>query len=193
MMGAPKWKPEEDEIVRQIHASNMTAKEAVYLLPGRSHFSIMGRFQSLGLPRRGGRGRSHYRWVEEAIVKLLSAGAPLTVLEMAQATGASYHRIRIIMYEGRGTKWHIGGYTRVYCRGTQSPKWIIGPGPDAPKPPALTKAETNRRDRERRRLKNGTMNPFLTAAGFVEPKETGIGRVYAQDMTIHLHDEMEAA
>lgn len=186
MMGAPKWKPEEDEIVRQIHASNMTAKEAVHLLPGRSHFSIMGRFQSLGLPRRGGRGRSHYRWVEEAIVKLLSAGAPLTVLEMAQATGASYHRIRIIMYEGRGTKWHIGGYTRVYCRGTQSPRWVLGPGENAPEPVALSKAETNRRDRERRKLKSGNVNPFLTALGVIQPKIVQTGRVFR-------HDEMEEA
>lgn len=186
-MGAPKWKPEEDEIVRQIHASNKTAKESVHLLPGRSHFSIMGRFQSLGLPPRGGRGRSHYRWVEQPIVRLLSEGAPLTVLEMAQATGASYHRIRCTLYEGRGMKWHIDSHTRVYCRGSQSPKWTLGPGPDAPEPPALSKAETNRRDRERRKLKNGTVNPFLTAAGFIRPKETPTG------MTIHLYDEMEAA
>jgi len=192
MMGAPKWKPEEDEIVRQIHASDKTAKESAHLLPGRSHFSIMGRFQSLGLPKRGGRGRSHYRWVEEAIIRLLSAGAPLTVLEMAQATGASYHRIRVTMYEGRGTKWHVSGYARVYARGTQSPKWMLGPGEDAPQPAPLSKAETNRRDRERRKLKAGNVNPFLTAAGFVKPKEATPGRVYSQDMTIHLQDEMEA-
>ncbi|WP_146123554.1 hypothetical protein [Burkholderia multivorans] len=185
MMGARRWKSEEDEIVRQIHASDKTAKECAHLLPGRSHFAIMGRFMALGLPRRGGRGRSHYRWVEEAMVKALSSGHSLTAHELAAATGASYHRVRVTLYEGRGTKFHVFEWTRVYEKGNWTPKWVLGPGVDAPAPKPLTAPEIWARDRQRRKLK--AANPFSVALGQVKAPESVARTV------VHLYDEMEAA
>lgn len=184
-MGAPKWKPEEDEVVRQIHASDKTTKECVHLLPGRSHFAIMGRFQALGLPRRGGRGRSHYRWVEQAIIKALSSGHSLTVHELSAATGASYHRVRVTLYEGRGTKFHVFEWTRVYQRGNWTPKWVLGPGDDVESPKPLTPPEIWARDRQRRKMR--LANPFAVAIGEVKAPKL------SDPMVRHIHDEMEIA
>lgn len=192
-MGHKHWTKEEEDKLREIYASGRTIKECADMIPTRTLEAIRAHCWHLGFAPRGSLSRSHYRWVERAIVRVLSEGAPLTVLELAKATGASYHRIRITMYEGRGTKWHVAGYTRVYARGTQSPKWAIGPGEDAPKPGTLSTEEYNRRARVRMKMKSGKANPFLTAAGLVQPKQAPAGRVFQQDMTINLHDEMEAA
>lgn len=192
-MGARHWTKEEEDTLREIYASNRTIKECANMIPGRTIEAIRAHCCELGfLPRRGA-ARSHYRWVEQAIVRVLSEGAPLTVIELAQATGASYHRIRITLYEGRGKKWHVAGYTRVYARGTQSPKWAIGAGEDAPKPETISHEEYKRRARERMRIKSGKSNPFLTALGVIQPAAAPSGRVFQQDMTIHLHDELEEA
>ena len=192
-MGAKHWTKEEEDKLREIYASGRTIKECADMIPGRTIEAMRAHCWDLGFAPRGSASRSHYRWVERAIIRVLSEGAPLTVIELAQATGASYHRIRFTMYEGHGTKWHIAGYTRVYARGSQSPKWTLGAGEDAPKPGTITKEEYNRRARERMKLKSGKINPFLVAAAAVAPKQTTVGRVYRQDMTIRSRDEMEAA
>jgi hypothetical protein len=192
-MGYRHWTKEEDEIVLQIYYSRKTIKACMHLLPGRSECAIAHRPITLGLPPRRKVSPPYQSWIREAIERELRDTGPLTALQLTKKLGASYGRVRRHLYDGRGTSVHVVGYSRVYERGTASPIWGIGPGEDAPKPPRLSKEELLRRQRVKRAAQSGRINPFAVAAGMVNPTSTGTGRVYSQDMTIHLHDELEEA
>ena len=183
-MKGKEWTKEETEILRSMWAAAGTIKSNAHLLPNRTLYAIMGRIAELGLPSRGSRSRSSYRWVEESITRALNENGPLNCHQLSALTGASWPRIRQTMRGGHGTKFRIDGWCRLNRTGNHTPVWAIGTGEDAPKPPVQTRQEKNRRERVRNQ--RSSANPFAPALGLIQTPAAGTGRVIH-----HLWDEPE--
>jgi hypothetical protein len=191
-MGGPTWSDEEKAILQRIYDGDTTIIESAHLLPRRSLRAIRQRISETGLEPRGGKSRSHFRWVEIAVFEALRQHGPLHCHQIASLIGASSDHVRAYAYKAHGLQQtHISGWCRLYDRGSNTPIWALGHGEDAPKPAKQTRAEKYRKDSVRRKAQRGTLNPFLAAAGLVQAPASAPGRVYKQSMSIN--DEEVAA
>ncbi|WP_143155728.1 MULTISPECIES: hypothetical protein [Burkholderia] len=185
-----EWPEREIEILKRIYASPRAIKESMHLLPGRSYVAAAAMAHRLGFPAKGKPLKGSTSVVFKLCVPVILEFGPLTADELAIKTGQNAQTIREAMRRNHGRDSRIGGWKRTTPH-HWAVQWAIGSDPDVPRPEALTKSEQNRAQAKRKKARKA--NPFLVAAGEVKPVLTGAGREFKQDMTIHLHDELEAA
>jgi hypothetical protein len=163
MTEARAWSEEEREILRQIWRGKESIKVGMKRLPGRTYIAAKGEAQRLGLcGKRKRPGRTGYSWVDTAICRVLDANDAMSIGELAKETGASIAAIGKILRSARGKRFHVGGWSRASSVGDWTMKWSLGGGPDAPKPRPKSSRQTCRDWRERKRIRNGEVNPFST-------------------------------
>lgn len=191
------WSKEEDDRLREAWNSPGPLKWKLDQFPDRTWPALCNRGAFLGLPRRTDKRviGTNVSWTEGDLVKALTDSDPLTVKDLVRVTGLSASNLQRLLNAGHGKKYRIAEWTRNRFTGCGAywPKWELGSGPDAKKPANQTRAERNARVRAKRRVKAAQSNPFLVAAGLIEAPKLGKGRVFKQDMVIHLHDELEEA
>jgi hypothetical protein len=181
------WPKEDDDRLREAWNAPGPLKWKLDQFPGRTWAALCNRGAFLGLPRRTDRRviGMQTAWAEDEVVKALTDSDPLTVREIARASGVSESHVSKLLRGGRGTKYRIGDWTRQRSNGTGDywPKWELGSGSDAPKPANQTREERNAVVRSKRRMKAAQSNPFLVAAGLIQAPKCSKGRVYAQSMS----------
>ena len=156
------WTPEEDEVIRAAYANGTPIKEAMRDLRGRKHRATIARAERLGLSGKfNGKTGSTFSWVEQAMRRVLEDGMPLTVYQLAEATGASipglYHATRRLHGNGLYIEsWQ--GFGNGYA-----PRWMFGMKRDAKKPAAKSTSDSCRQWRARQKLKSTAFNPFAIA------------------------------
>jgi hypothetical protein len=191
-IGLPKrriereWKLEEDAEVRALWFEPGPLKTLCARVPGRSADAIKMRGKKLGLPtNRGALKRSRFSWVTKVINEELAKGVPLAVFELATLTKASEERINDLLARGKKANlYHVVSYVRRSGVGNWAGRWVLGAGKDAEKPKAVPKAAIARKTYAKKRRKAGQVNPFLAAAGMVQPPAGTTGRVYSQSMSL---------
>jgi hypothetical protein len=101
----------------------------------------------------------------------LKTGYCGTTYEIAEKTRASHQRTRTMLREGHGTKYHIAGWKK--CGGSSNwvAVWRFGPGADVPKPLPKEGKENSHEYRERRKIRQGKVNPFATLVSQVTDGE----------------------
>lgn len=174
------WMTSEVAILRQHYPTTMPIDELAKLLPNHPPGSFKAYAQKVLKIRRPEDGRFYKDHGWEKIVELLKDG-PLTAREISTKRGVSMQSTCECLRNHKG-EWHVSG--EVPRQGNYPRLIALGPGED------VTIKRIGRTKKWRRPPK---VNPFLVALGAVAPKETVAGRVYKQDMTIHLDhlDEME--
>lgn len=185
-----EWTDREIEILKKIYASPRAIKESMHLLPGRSYCAAAAMAIRLGITGKGKPVRGSTSLAFKICVPVLREFGPLTADELALKTGLNAQTIRESMRRNRGRDSRIAGWRRT-TPFHWAAKWGLGAEPDAPRPAAMTKREQNQAKAKRDRAARA--NPFMVAAGKVKPVESVSGRKFKQDMTIHLHDELEEA
>jgi hypothetical protein len=170
----------EVAILREHYPTNMPISELAKLLPNHPPGSFKAYAQKVLKIYRPSDGRFYKDHGWEKIVELLKKG-PRTAREIADLRGVSLQSTCECLRNHRA-EWHVCG--EIPRQGNYPRLIALGPGED------VSIARVGRTKKWRRPPK---LNPFLVAQGMVAPKETIKGRVIKQDMTIHLHDELEEA
>lgn len=166
LTAADAWSNEERATLRRIWRGKESLKRALdRLLPRRSYSSARSEAQRLGLTAassRGRKGRTGYSWLLPSIKRVLRAhGEPMTVKELAEATGANLRSVGQLLKQYHGKKFRIGGWAR--SLGKWAAQWEVGTKADEPKPAPKTREEVARAYRARRRIRNcGSFNPFAS-------------------------------
>lgn len=189
-----EWTPEEDAILREIWP-NSSVKSQLHRLPKRKWKAVLNRAIVLGLPARAASVFvSSYSWIDDAAHRELESAAPMNVHQIAKRIGASPGRVGKVLRRDSNDHFRIVDWDRISANGAGAwtPIWSIGSEPDVEQP-RRSNAERMREYRAKRRIAAGQFNPFATALGMVAAPQGTQGRVYKQDMVIHLHDELEAA
>lgn len=192
------WSKEDDDRLREAWNSPGPLKWKLDQFPGRTWPALCNRGVFLGLPRRTAKRviGMQTAWAEDLIVKALTDSDPLSVKELALASGVSESHVYRLLKDGHGKKYRIAEWTRQRFTGCGDwwPKWELGKGQDAPKPANQTREERNASVRAKRRVKTMQSNPFLVAAGLIQAPKHGKGRTFKQDMTGEsLEDRRKAA
>jgi hypothetical protein len=160
--GFNAWTPEEDEIIRRAYANGTPIKVAIRDLPGRLPRATISRAERIGLTGKfNGKTGSSFSWVEQAVRNALEDGIPLTVRQLADATGASLPGLNYIVRKLHRNAIYIDGWTP-FGNG-HAARWMLGNKRDAAKPSAKPAAESCRQWRARRKLRTTGFNPFATA------------------------------
>ncbi|WP_321953132.1 hypothetical protein [Paraburkholderia bannensis] len=167
LKGSRFWSPEEVEILKRIWAGTESLKVALARdLPGRDYHSARSEAQRLGLTadQPGGRtGREGYSWLLPVIVRILSAGVPMTVNQLASETGANPGSIGFLMREHHGKTFRIGAWARPIDKWTAC--WALGTEADVQKPAPKGGRAAVRAYRHRKQVrKHAAANVFASIA-----------------------------
>ncbi|NPT59071.1 hypothetical protein [Paraburkholderia elongata] len=190
------WTDEEDAVLRGVWTMGCSLKSQLHRLPNRTWKSALDRARVLGLPKRkASEYVSKYSWAEEVITRELERGYPMTARQIEARTPASYERATQILRAGHGTKYRISGWLRSNPLGSGcwTAIWAMGTEPDAPKPEKKPRSMQCREYRTRKNIASGKINPFAVAMNQVSAPTGTTGRVFKQDMVVHLRDEEIAA
>ncbi|WP_175706806.1 hypothetical protein [Burkholderia ambifaria] len=152
------YTPEEDEVIVSGYRASKGPKVIARELVDRSQDSVQKRARVLGLTGKGlAPHGSHVTWAPGEIARFLDESGPMTPHEIAAATGISLAHVYLVLQEGHGTHFHIGGWKR---RPTNwAKRWAAGPGPDVPNYERKTVRECAR-IRQRRARRRAKFNPF---------------------------------
>jgi hypothetical protein len=164
LRSAEAWTPEEVRILKKIWRGDESIKAAVArLLPHRGYLAARGEAQRLGISGCKARtGRTGYSWVARACEELLQDGQRLSVIQLADRTGASRSSVYKAIVKLQGTKFRVGEWVRFSTHGDFAALWELGSGPDAPRPARKSAVIANREARERRLIRAGQGNPFFS-------------------------------
>ncbi|WP_250467650.1 hypothetical protein [Caballeronia sp. GAFFF2] len=159
------WSEEEKAILAKIWRGKQSIKVGLKQLPGRSYDSARAEAQRLGLTYRKKKlGRTGYSHLESVVAAILEEGIPLTIKEMVERTGHSFHGIETVLRRRHGRAFHIAGYQRMSQYGNLTARWMVGKADDAVKPPRKSASQACREWRFRQQLKRHGHNPFSTIA-----------------------------
>ncbi|MGY6240556.1 hypothetical protein ACW910_24240 (plasmid) [Burkholderia ambifaria] len=187
------WTTKEDRILREIWTSPVSIKEGLRRLPGRTYDAVRVRAEMrLNLGSKTPAKKGSKSFVMARIRSLIEKNGPMTVDEMAKESGMPRKGIQSILKSNRGTEAHIVGWKRIDSN-HHAALFDLGAGEDAPRPAPKTPDKYWTTYKQKKNISTGKINPFEVAAGLVKPTDSAAGHVYSQDMTIHLHDEWEAA
>ncbi|WP_233343665.1 hypothetical protein [Burkholderia cepacia] len=152
------YSPDEDAVIVRGYRASKGPKVIARELAGRSQGGIQKRARVLGLTGKGLAPRgSHLTWAPGEIARFLDESGPMTPYEIVAATGVSLAHVYVVLKEGHGTLFHIGGWMR---RPTNwAKRWAAGPGPDVPNYERKTVRECAR-IRQRRARRRAKFNPF---------------------------------
>ncbi|UIY58129.1 helix-turn-helix domain-containing protein [Burkholderia cepacia] len=174
-----EWTLPEVRTLREKYESASSIEELHELLPRHTPLSIMMYAQTqLRLKRPPHRNRHTPGWDR---IKDLLKDRQLTMQQIADALEVSKPSVSECLRLHRAD-WHIAD--RIPRRGMHT--WIIALGSGEDAPVDLCAKTLSHYSKAR-------PNPFLVAAGVIEPHQTVSGRVIKHDMAIHGHDELEEA
>ncbi|WOD19819.1 hypothetical protein [Paraburkholderia kirstenboschensis] len=164
LRAAEAWTPEEVRILKKIWRGNESIKAAVArLLPHRGYLAARGEAQRLGISGCKARtGRTGYSWVARACEEILQDGQRLSIIQLAERTGASRNAVHKALVKLHGGKFRVGEWARFSTFGCNAGLWELGSGPDAPRPPRKSASRANREAKERRMIRAGQGNPFFS-------------------------------
>lgn len=174
-----RWTDAELKIVKDIKVSGRTIKDCQHLLPERTLCAIKQTMIRLpgGRKKRGKTG-----WVFGAMKRALTETPGLTNKQLAHVVGCTRRGIDGVVDVELGTRIYVSGWVRSGTLWTA--KYSLGNLPNVPKPPLQSHEERCRKDRLAYRARRASgINPFATAAGFVQAPSSPRGRVFAQDMS----------
>lgn len=156
------WTPEEDEVVRRAYANGTPIKVAVRDLPGRKPRATIARAERLGLTGKfNGITGSTFSWVEQALRSALEEGIPLTVRQLAAATGASLPGLNYTVRRLHGSGIYIESWAST--SNGHAARWMLGNKRDAQRPVPKRAADSCRQWRARQKLKTTGFSPFAIA------------------------------
>ena len=186
------WTEEQDNLLRQAYSEGIRLKKIAQQIPTRSLPSIKARCQRLGLVGQfQGKSGTDYSWIRESMLSVLKEGHILTIAKLALRVGCSEsgikHQIKVL----RGKQIHVGDWEHTGQR--YVPCFKYGKGNDIPRPQPRSNAENCRRYQSKKRIEAKKYDPFAALIAPIAVPVCATGRVYQQDMTIHLHDELETA
>lgn len=158
------WTPEEVRVLKKIWRGDESIKAAVArLLPHRGYIAARGEAQRLGISGSKARtGRSGYSWVARACESILQDGQRLSIIQLAERTGASRNAVYKAIVKLHGTKFRVGEWVHLSTHGNFTGLWELGSGPDAVRPARKSASMSNRDLRERRMIRAGQGNPFFS-------------------------------
>lgn len=175
------WLMTEIALLRERYATEPSCAELMALFPRHTPASVRRTacIEGLSRPRAG---VVKFRPGLDRMLKLLEQG-PLTSREIGKHLGIQYRAVENLKTMYRDS-FRVAGWEPPPGPGKWAPKWGLANGmPDVPKPFA----------RRGKKIGRKMANPFAVASGQVSVPAGAPGRVYKQDMVIHLHDELEAA
>ncbi|MDN7490561.1 SANT/Myb-like DNA-binding domain-containing protein [Burkholderia sp. AU45274] len=186
------WTEEQDNLLREAYSKGIRLKMMAQKMPTRSLPAIKARCQRLGLVGQfKGKSGSDFSWIRESMLDILKQGNVLTIAKLALRVGCSEsgikHQIKVL----RGKQIHVGDWEHTGQR--QVPCFKYGKDKDMPRPSPRSNAENCLRYRTKNRIKAKKYDPFAALLGNIQVPVAEKGRVYKQDMTIHLYDELEEA
>ncbi|MGF6643133.1 hypothetical protein [Paraburkholderia sp. GAS82] len=155
------WSDRERLILRRIYRSDDSIKAAVArLLPDRTYVMAKSEAQRLGIsgskPSRKGYG---YSTIFRGIERLLAGGRMESMNCLASELGVTVCGVRSAIKHQHGKRIRVGDYRRVNGGGFAK-LWVLGAGPDAPRPARKSAKDACRSYRERQRIRSGDINPF---------------------------------
>lgn len=176
------WMLSEERFLRLHYGTGMTVEEICANLSRHSWSAIRSHAtKKLGLmrPTRKGEYRPTPTWDR---MKALLQAEKLTVNELIERLHVTQQRVAELIGLHRNEIYVFDRVPSPESGGHRKPVYAYGNEPDAPNSVSVRRAKEVK-----------LFNPFATAAGFVSAPTGTKGRVYKQDMVIHLHDELEAA
>ena len=189
-----RYTKEEEENIRKVHATSKSYKSMAHLWPNREPHDVAAHAVKMRLGPRPNPIDKSGSFSLPMLIKALESH-PGKAYDVAPYVGLNKEYagrlLRSVSAEGEGQLCHIHSWLRAPNGKIWVEFWVAGPGKNAPRPIPITNRE--RKARERAEGRAARSNPFLIAMGAVKPSEIGTTRVFKQDMTIHLHDEMEEA
>lgn len=186
------WSPEEDAILTEIYSNQQPAKHQMHRLPGRTYPAAKIRARRLGLEFKAPPNDGSLSWIKAAILKELERGIPMSDATLSVRIGASRAGMKPVIRRAHGVELKIADWERAGPHSWR-PMWTLGNGPDAPKPLKKSAAQACRDCREKKRREAGRYDPFASLFGAMPTIINSAGRVYKQDMKVHVRDEMETA
>lgn len=159
-MGGRSWKPEEDELLRKVWGMRGSLKVHAKLFDRRDNNALHIRGKRLGLPPRMALATDRYSVVRQKVAEAFEAGFTGTVQELCVVTEQCEREVLRRVTESHGSKYRICDWVRKQAFSDWTAVYTLGTEPDAPKPATQTNREKRKRHNEKRRLKEGRMNPF---------------------------------
>lgn len=161
-LAARKWTDEEHAILRQIYASDESVKHGVArLLSTRTYSQAKQEAVKIGLANLGIRRVYGYSSIFYRIERALAEGRKASVKELAAELGVSISQTGRALNKQRGTRVRVGGYGRLSNGGLED-LWMLGAGPDEPRPARKTATAACRAKRARAKVRAGRFDPFST-------------------------------
>ncbi|QTO46350.1 SANT/Myb-like DNA-binding domain-containing protein [Burkholderia latens] len=186
------WTDEQDNLLRDAYSQGVRLKLIAQKMPSRSLPAIKARCQRLGLVGQfQGKSGSDFSWVRESLLSVLRQGQILTIAKLALHVGCSQSGIKHQLKVLHGKQIHVGDWEHTGQR--YVPCFKYGVGDDVPRPGPRSNAENCQRYRTKNRIKEKKYDPFAALIGNVQIPSSETGRVFKQDMVIHLNDELEEA
>jgi hypothetical protein len=162
-----RWSAEEKAKLREIYAGKQSITVRVRAeLPGRTYGGAKQEARALGIvnkPHRGHAGRVGYSVICSAIESALRSVGGLTVNQLAKRIGSSREWTYKLLCSFRGARFRVDDWIHETATGNLAAVWVLGAGPDAPKPPAAAATKRSRKWRAARRVRDGKVNPFSVA------------------------------
>ncbi|CAB3783193.1 hypothetical protein LMG28688_01598 [Paraburkholderia caffeinitolerans] len=161
-LGGRVWTDDERETLRRIYASDESVKHAVgRLLPGRTY--SMAKQEAVRLDIASGKVRRVYGYslIFYRAERLLADGRKVSVKQLAAELGSSISATKRALKRQHGVRTRVGDYGRL-SNGHWEDLWMLGSGPDAPRPPRRTAAQVCRLKRARAKVREGRIDPFAT-------------------------------
>ncbi|QGZ56735.1 hypothetical protein [Paraburkholderia acidiphila] len=161
-LGRHAWTEEEHAVLRQIYASDESVKRGVArLLPSRTYNQAKQESAKIGLANQGVQRTYGYSSIFYRIERALADGRAASVKQLAGELGVSISAVGRALNKQRGTRARVGDYGRLSNGGLED-LWMLGAGPDAPRPPRKTSSEACRTKRARAKVRAGRFDPFST-------------------------------
>ncbi|RAR51665.1 hypothetical protein C7401_13625 [Paraburkholderia unamae] len=145
MPRAPKWSPEQDELLRKVWSDPAPLKTVLAQFPGRSCDSLVARGIRLGLPDR--RLSIPAERTKQGVWPRIRAALEArraSIGDLAKAAGCSECTVKRFIKANRA-QVHIGRYLRATGTSNVTALWVWGAGNDAKRPKPMTSQELKAR------------------------------------------------
>ncbi|KOR22951.1 hypothetical protein [Burkholderia cenocepacia] len=154
------YSKEEDDIIREGWRIGRPSKETAQMV-GRGHTAVRRRADILGLTGKGTMSPGcKFSWVELEIRRILSDGFPRTIAQLSRQIGCTPNAVYLRLRAGHGVSFRVADFDNVGRH--WAGMWELGSGPDAVNDKVSTAAQTSKRARDRKKLREmgGPRGPF---------------------------------
>jgi hypothetical protein len=191
MSGNTWWSLEEEQHLRDAHASAIPYKSVMHFWPGRTHNAVIDKAAHMKLGARPVPLKHNYSACWEGILRELENGGA-TSRKLSEIVGMCWENAGRLLRKnlnGDDPKIHVAHWVRSRPGGPWVEFWELGNGENAERPKPMTNQQMKAQRRAIERVKAGRANPFAHLTGEVSVPHGKPGRVYIH-MTDSLHDDM---